>query len=105
MALDPIALKSLALELAAAMPPAETPCDVSFKAIDISPRARAMRQALRIADMHGWHDAIVMFLESKGVEHIFDLSDRQLEELSARMREYVDAAEIGASAVDCLPAG
>ncbi|UXA53386.1 MULTISPECIES: hypothetical protein [Xanthomonas] len=105
MALDPIALKSLALELAAAMPPAEPPSDVNFKPIDISPRARAMRRILRIADMHGWHDAIVVFLEMKGAEHLFDLTQLQLDELSERMNAYVDAAEIGASAADCLPAG
>lgn len=105
MALDPVALKSLALELAAAMPPpAPSPSDASIPPVDVSPRARTMRAIVRIADQYGWHSAIVHFLDSRGVSYLSDLTDPQLDDLLDRMHGYVDAAEIGASLADCLPA-
>lgn len=103
MALDPIALKTLALELAAAMPPA-SPADVDVRPVDLSPRAKKMRAITRIADMYGWHSAITHFLEMKGVPYLSDLTNPQLEDLLDRMHGYVDAAETGSSLPDCLPA-
>ncbi len=107
MPLDPIALKTLALELSAALPPprpAPTPSDVSFIPIDTSPRAVMTRGILRIANRFHWNDAVVHFLETKGVSYLSDLSEPQLEDLLQRMEGYVDAAETGCSLVDCLPA-
>ncbi|WP_162405142.1 hypothetical protein [Pseudoxanthomonas jiangsuensis] len=104
MALDPVALKSLALELAAAMPPAPSPADIDLPPVDVSPRARTMRAIVHIADQYDWRSAITHFLDSRGVSYLSDLSDVQLDDLLDRMRGYVDAAEIGASLVDCLPA-
>lgn len=40
----------------------------------------------------------------KGVPYLSDLSDPQLDDLLGRMNGYVDAAEIGASLTDYLPA-
>lgn len=77
---------------------------VDFVPVDVSPRAQCMRRILRIADMHGWHDAITMFLETKGVCSILDLTEPQLDDLHGRMLGYVDAAETGSSLADCLPA-
>lgn len=104
MALDPIALKSLALELAAAMPPAPPMVDFDFRPVDVSPRAKKMRAIIRIADMYGWHSAITHYLETRGVPYLSDLSDPQLDDLLSRMDGFVDAAMMGASLEECLPA-
>lgn len=103
MALDPIALKTLALELAAAMPPTP-PADIDFPAVDVSRRAIKMTKVIRIAHAYNWPDAIPHFLRSRGVSHLFDLSDTQLDDLEDRMDGYVDAAMTGCSLADCLPA-
>ena len=103
MALDPVALKTLAIELAAAMP--ATPlCDIDFPSVDVSPRAVKMTRIIRIANTYNWPDAIPHFLRSRGVSNILDLTDAQLEDLEDRMDGYVDAAMTGCSLADCLPA-
>ena len=103
MALDPIALKTLAIELATAMPPT-LPSDVDYPSVDISPRAIKMTKIIRIATSYNWPDAIPHFLRSRGVTNILDLSDNQLDDLEDRMDGYVDAAMTGCSLADCLPA-
>ena len=103
MALDPIALKTLAIELAAAMPPTP-PSDIDYPPVDISERAIKMTKIIRIANYYNWPDAIPHFLRSRGVPHIFDLNDTQLDDLEGRMDGYVDAAMTGCSLADCLPA-
>lgn len=94
----------LAAILEKAALPEEIPFEMPFDAIDVSPRARSMRSILRIARSNGWEDAITLFLETKGVSYLSDLNDVQLEDLLDRMRGYVDAAEMGCSLPDCLPA-
>lgn len=91
----------LAEEIALQKP---APFDIEFQALDVSPRARKMRDSIRIARNYNWPDAIPHFLESRGVSHIADLTDPQLDDLHDRMLGYVDAAETGASLPDCLPA-
>lgn len=103
MALDPMVLKSLAIELAAAMPP-PMPADIDFAPIDVSPRAVKMSNIIRIATSYGWPDAIPHYLRSRGVSHLSDLTDPQLDDLMDRMDGYVDAAMTGCSLADCLPA-
>lgn len=103
MALDAVTLKTLAIELAAALPP-PTPPDIEFPPVDVSPRARKMRRVLRIADCHGWRSAITHFMESRGVAYLSDLTAPQLDDLLDRMEGYLDAAETGSSLEDCLPA-
>lgn len=103
MPLDPIALKTLAIELAAALPPA-APESTTGTPLDLSPRAKKMRAIQRIADAHGWHSAITHFLDMKDVEYVSDLSIPQLDDLHERMAGYVDAAEMGCSLADSLPA-
>lgn len=103
MALDPIALKTLAIELASALPPA--PPEPSMGSpLDTSPRAKTIRSIQRIADRYGWHSAIVHYLDMKDAEYVSDLTNSQLDELLERMKGYVDAAEMGCSLVDSLPA-
>lgn len=103
MALDPITLKTLAIELAAALPPVPTEVTVGSP-MDLSPRAKKMRSIQRIADAHGWQSAITHFLDMKDAYYVSDLSDPQLDDLLGRMRGYVDAAEMGCSLADALPA-
>lgn len=88
--------------LTEAAPP--QPADLDLEPIDVSWRARTMRSIMRIAGQHGWQDAITMFLETKGVPYLSDLTDPQLADLMDRMNGYVEAAETGASLPDCLPA-
>jgi hypothetical protein len=103
VALDPIALKTLAIELAAAMPP-PAPADIEYPAVDVSPRALKMTKIIRIAHQYNWPDAIPHFLQSRGVGYLADLTDPQLQDLEDRMDGYVDAAMTGCSLADCLPA-
>jgi hypothetical protein len=104
VALDPVELKALALELAAAMPPLPSSAEIDFRPVDVSPRAKKMRAIMRIADAYGWHSAIVHYLETKGVPYLSDLTNTQLEDLLDRMDGYVDAAETGCSLEHGLPA-
>jgi hypothetical protein len=104
MALDSVALKTLAMELAAAMPPEEPAPPFNFAPVDVSPRAIKMRAIVRIANAHNWQDAIVHFLETKGAPYLSDLTEPQLEDLMQRMEGFVDALETGSSLPDCPPA-
>lgn len=103
MSLHPFELKALAIELAAAIPPAP-PSDMQDRPIDVSERARAIRAIQRIAHAHHWEDAITHFLETRGAQYMSDLSMPQLSDLLDRMHGYVDAAETGCSPANCLPA-
>lgn len=103
MTLDPIALKSLALELAAAMPPTPESA-IDYPAVDVSARGIKMTEIIRIADRYRWQNAITHFLQTKRKAYLSDLSDPQLDDLLDRMNGYVDAAETGCSLPDCLPA-
>lgn len=103
MTMDPVALKTLAIELAAAMPP--TPlADIDYPPVDVSPRAVKITKIIRIAQAYHWPDAIPHYLRALGVSHLLDLTDHQLDELERRMDGYVDAAMTGCSPADCLPA-
>jgi hypothetical protein len=101
---NPFLRDEIASIIAEAVQAPPVPADVDFDALDVSPRAQKLRAAIRIANRHGWHSAIVMFLESRGKSHIGDLSDPQLDDLLDRMNGYVDAAEMGCSLADCLSA-
>jgi hypothetical protein len=103
VALDPIALKTLAIELAAALPPAPPDNQMGVR-LDMSPRAKKIRSIQRIADAHCWHSAITHFLDLKDAEYMSDLTDPQLDDLLDRMTGYVDAASMGCSLADSLPA-
>lgn len=76
----------------------------TFQPLDVSERARKMHAIMTIANTYNWQIAITHFLLTKGVPYLSDLSDPQLDDLLDRMHGYVDAAEIGASLPDCLPA-
>jgi len=104
--MDAIALlrEELATMLAESpLPPIEPP-DQAFPPVDVSPKAIKIRRVLRTADIYGWHSAITHFLEMKGVSYLSDLTLPQLDDLTDRMQGYVDAAEMGCSLAECLPA-
>jgi len=104
--MDTIALlrEELATMLAESSLPPVAQAEALHPPVDMSPKARKMRAIVRIADMYGWHSAITHFLDTKCVSYLSDLSVPQLDDLLDRMHGYVDAAEIGASLADCLPA-
>jgi len=102
--MNPMLRDELAAILSEAGLQADVSPDLMHPPVDVSPRARKMRSILRIANMYGWQEAITHFLDAKGVSYMSDLSAPQLDDLLDRMHGYVDAAEIGASLPDCLPA-
>ena len=104
MPLDKVALKSLALELAAAMPPPRRSEDAVLPQVDVSPRAKATRAILRIADLYGWHGAVIDFLQDRSASYLSDLTDDQLRELLGVMESFVDIADTGSCRPDCLAA-
>lgn len=87
-----------------AVEPPSLPDWTTMKPLDVSERARKMHTIMLIANTHGWQIAVTHFLMMKGVPYLSDLSDPQLDDLLGRMNGYVDAAEIGASLTDYLPA-
>lgn len=94
-------------EIAAILAEAPVPMvdvDPGLSPLDTSPRARKIRAIMRIAVQYNWPDAVPHFLDTKGVGSILDLSPPQLDDLMARMDGFVDAAEMGCSLPDCLPA-
>lgn len=84
--------------------PACLPDWTSFAPIDVSARARKMHDIMVIANTYGWQIAVTHFLMTRGKPYLSDLTDPQLDDLLDRMRGYVDAAEMGASLADYLPA-
>lgn len=101
--MNPMLRDELVAILSEALPP-PSPADIDLPPVDVSPRAKRMRAIVRIADTYGWRSAITHFLDSRGVSYLSDLTNPQLEDLLDRMHGYVDAAEMGASLPDCLPA-
>ena len=84
--------------------PTALPDWTTFAPIDVSPKARKMHEIMVIANSYNWQIPITHFLLTKGVPYLTDLTDPQLDDLLDRMHGYVDAAEIGASLENCLPA-
>lgn len=84
--------------------PGALPDWTTFKPIDVSERARKAHEIMAIANAYSWQIAITHFLLTKGVPYLSDLTDPQLDDLLDRMHGYVDAAEMGASPPNCLPA-
>lgn len=75
-----------------------------FQAVDVSARALKMHKIMVIANTYNWQIAVTNFLITNGVPFMSDLTDPQLDYLLDRMQGYVDAAEIGASLTDWIPA-
>lgn len=102
--LDPDVLKSLAIELAAALPPAPPPEVPGFPQIEQTPRARAIRRIAEIAGMRGWQIAITRALDECAAAHVSDLPDSAVFALRDRMEYFEDCAQTCCDPDDCLPA-
>lgn len=63
-----------------------------------------MHAIMAIANSHNWQAAVTHFLMTTGVPYMSDLTDPQVDDLLGAMQGYVDAAQMGASLPDCLPA-
>lgn len=72
--------------------------------LEQSERARQIRAINRIALTYGWQSAVAHFLDSRGVPHVSDLTDPQVEDLHARMLGYLDGAMNACDSDEALPA-
>lgn len=105
MRLDGDALKLFALELAAVIPPPPPrPDEVGGMVLDPSPRARAIRRIVDIADARGWQIAVTRALDAHRARYFSDLSDQAVFELRDRMERYEECAELCCDPDDALPA-
>ncbi|MCQ4165114.1 hypothetical protein [Tahibacter harae] len=102
--LDQVALKSLAIELASAMPPAPAREEQDFPRLDQSPRARALRRISEIVKTRGWEAAVTRALDQHGATCVADLSDEAVYQLRDRVERYEDCAETCCDPDDALPA-
>lgn len=104
MALEPAALKALAIELSAAMPPAPSEAFVSLPVLDPSPRARAMRRISEIANARGWHIEVTRTLDKHRAAYVSDLHDAEIFALRDRMERFEDCVQFGCDPADAPPA-
>lgn len=72
--------------------------------LEQTPKARAMREIMRIASWYQWHGEIERALDRVGVSALTDLEDYELEELLSRMRQLEDCVQNGTDAPDAPPA-
>jgi len=72
--------------------------------LDQSPRARSMREIMRIARWYGWGGEIDRALDAAGAEMLSSLSDSELERLQARMRNLEDCVHTAGDCPDVPPA-
>lgn len=107
MPLDPVALKTLALELNAALPPPPPPTDgfLGLPALlDMSERARSIRRIADIANTRGWQLAVTRMLDSRHACYVSDLCDDDVFALLRQLERYEDCAEACCDPDDCFPA-
>lgn len=106
MALDAIALKALAIEMAASVPPAapRPANDAWMPEIAQTPRARALRRVQEIAQQRGWQVEVIRALDRNEVTHIDDLSDAAVFALRDRMEYYEDCVQTCCDPDDAPPA-
>ena len=99
--LDPVSLKSLAIELAAALPPAPPPEVPGFPTIQQTPRARAIRRIAEIAGIRGWELAITRALDEHAATHVSELPDSAVFALRDRMEYFEDCAQSFSQTARC----
>lgn len=107
MALDAVALKALAIEMAAAMPPAPprpTEGDCWMAPVDQSPRARALRRVQEIVTMRGWQVEVTRTLDRNEVSHVDDLPEEAVFALRDRMEYFEDCVQTCCDPDDAPPA-
>lgn len=107
--LDKVALKSIALELVAALPPPKANPDRDSEG-DFLPiviqtrRARAIRRISEITNMRGWQIAVTRALDANQASYIDDLPDKAVMELQDDLEHYEVCAQMGCDLQDALPA-
>ena len=106
MALDPVALKALAIEMAAAIPPAQPQSanDSWMPQIAQTPRARALRRVQEIAQQRGWQLEVLRALDRNEASHIDDLQDHAVFALRDRMEYLEDCVQTCCDPDDAPPA-
>lgn len=106
MPLDPIVLKTLAIEMAAAMPPPppRSGSDPLFQQIDRSPRAKALRRIAEIAGSRGWQSEIAKTIDLHDASDIAELDDSAIISLRERMEYYEDCVQFCCDPEDAPPA-
>ena len=106
--LDPVALKTFAIELASAIPPAplqETDDLAStLPAVLQSPRARAVRRIAEIAAARGWQIEVTRTLDKYQASYVDDLPEAAVFELRDRMEHFEDCVQTGCDPDDAPPA-
>lgn len=96
MALAPAALKALAIELSAAMPPTMTaPDSVLLPLVDPSPRARWIRRISEIVNARGWQIEVTRTLDRHAVSYVSDLDNEALRGLLDRLERFEDCVQSG----------
>jgi hypothetical protein len=106
VALDIVALKALAIEMAAAIPPAPPASanDSWMPKIAQTGRARALRRIQEIAQSRGWQLEVLRALDRHEVTHIDDLEDEAVFQLRDRMEYFEDCVQTCCDPDDAPPA-
>lgn len=72
--------------------------------LEQTPKARAMREIMRIAGWYQWQGEIERALDTVGATTLGDLQEHELEDLLTRMRLLEDCVQNGTDAPDAPPA-
>lgn len=72
--------------------------------VDPAPRARAIREVLRIATSYGWPHVVERALDDAGAMSLTSLCDADLDALLARLRQFEDCARHGLDSPEAPPA-
>ncbi len=106
MALDPSALKALAIELATAMPPPafEDQAALGLPVLNVSRRARAIRRIAEIANSRGWQLEITRTLDRHEAAYVDDLPEDAVLALRDRMEYFEDCVQTACDPDDAPPA-
>lgn len=108
--MDQVQLKTLAIEIAAILPPCppdptDSPLPPGALPIVIqSPRARAIRRIAEIANARGWQLEITRVLDRHKASYIDDLADDAVMALLNRMEYFEDCVQCACDPDDAPPA-
>lgn len=104
MQLDDVWLKTLAIELSAAMPPSPSKQSPAWPGLGMSSKDKAIRIIEWIARNRGWQIEIVRALDQAGAPYIEMLSDVEIFALRDRMEKLEDCLQYGCDPADSPPA-
>lgn len=72
--------------------------------VDPAPRARAIREVLRIATGYGWPHVVEQALDDAGAMSLTSLMDADLEALLTKLRQFEDCVRNGLDSPEVPPA-